>query len=217
MQICPRCNNMANDGERFCKNCGFAFPEKKKESSPKIVGGVVAGIIIAVLILGAAKYVYDMYARDSYKAKVEACAYTMIEGASDAETACNKIVAVWNNSIWGVEDDETDKYTIDSYGYFYDDFNDALDNLFSDEAFVADLKDINLNLQDVNTRMKELQNPPKGCEQLHTAFMDFYDEYFILVNCAMDPSGSLNSYSEKFSNADEKSAQNFEKLSVYFN
>ncbi len=217
MSVCPKCNTLVNDDDHFCPNCGCnIYEENEKSRSSKHVRGTVIAIIIAAIILGAAKYAYDFGARENYKTKVETCAYTMLEGAKDAEDACNKIVAVWNNSIWGIEDSETDKYTIDKYGYFYDDFDDALDNLFSDDAFIEDLQDINENLQDVNARMKELQNPPKNCEQLHGVFMDFYDEYFVLVNCALNPSGSLNSYSDKFSEADEKSAQYYDKLIVYF-
>ncbi len=217
MRVCPKCNTLINDDDLFCPNCGCNLHEvHEKAQSSKHVRGTVIAIIIAAIIIVAARYAYELWARENYKTKVETCAYTMLEGAKGAENACNKIVAVWNNSVWGIEDVATDKYTIDKYGYFYDDFNDALDNLFSDDAFLDDLEDLNDNLQDVNARMKELQNPPKSCEQLHGVFMDFYDEYFILVNCALNPSGNLASYSDKFDEADENSARYYEKLMVYF-
>lgn len=218
MRVCPKCNNTVNDEDLFCGNCGYDFSSEKveKEKTSKHIKGTVIAIIIAAIIIASAKYIYDAFARENYKGKVENCAYTMLEGARDAENACNTIVAVWNNSIWRYEEKTTDKYTIDEDGYFYEDFNDALDKLFSDEDFIDDLRDIAENLQEVNSRMKELQSPPKGCEQLHDAFMDFYDEYYILVNCAINPSGSFDSYSEKYSDSDDKSLEYYEKLMVYF-
>lgn len=216
MKICPNCNLQVNDDDTFCTNCGYKFPVKK-DNSAKQIKGIIIAIITAAIILGVGKYVYDYVARANYEYKVQECAYTMIEGAADAEDACNTIVAVWNNSIWNTEDNKTNKYTIDpSTGEFYEDFNDSLDNLFNDFSFLGDLREINDNLEDVNDMMKELQNPPKGCEQLHDAFMDFYDEYYELVNCALDPSGNLTSYSEDFNEADENTAKYFDKLQVYF-
>lgn len=216
MQVCPRCNNFINDGDKYCKTCGYRLPEEEKEHSSIQIKGIVIAIIIAAIIIAAAKYAYDLYAENKYKSKVEICAYTMLEGAADAEDACNKMIAVWNNSIWGIDDPETDEFTKDRYGNFYDDFNDALYKLIQDPEYADKLRNINDNLHDVNSRMIELQNPPKRCQQLHDVFMDFYDEYYILVNCAIDPSGNLNSFSDKFSAADEKSAQLLKKLEVYF-
>ena len=213
MKICPNCNSEVNDTDMFCSNCGYSFSAKKNSSLVKII---IFAIVLAVVILVGGKIVYDRFARTEYRMRLEECSYTMIEGASEAETACNKIVAVWNNAIWSTQDIETDKYTTDEGGIFYEDFNDALNNLFSDDDFLDDLQDINDNLEDVNGMMRELQNPPKGCEQLHDAFMDFYDEYYELMNCALDPTGSLETYSDDFVEADEKCVKYFEKLKVYF-
>lgn len=214
MQICPKCNVEANDSDLFCANCGYSFSGEKNNSS-KLVKIIIIAILLAVVILAAGKYIYDSLAREEYKNQVESCAYTMYEGAANAEDACNLIVAVWNNAIWNKQDITTDKYTTDEGGFFYEDFNDALDNLFADESFLDDLRKINDNLEEVNGMMRELQNPPKGCEQIHDAFMNCYDEYYELVNCALDPSGSLETYSDEFKEADELSAKYFDKLNIY--
>ncbi|SHJ67703.1 zinc ribbon domain-containing protein [Pseudobutyrivibrio xylanivorans] len=215
MQICPKCNVEVNETDQFCPNCGYNFSGYENNSS-KQVKIIIIAIILAVVILAVGKYVYDYFARVNYKVRMEDCAYTMIEGAANAETACNIIVSVWSNSIWKTQDIETDKYTTDEGGFFYEDFNDALDSLFEDEDFLNDLREINDNLEEVNDEMRELQNPPKGCSQMHDAFMDFYDAYYELVNCALDPTGNLESYSNDFSDADEDSAKYFDKLKVYF-
>lgn len=216
MKNCPSCNAPVNEDDVFCTYCGYKFPTNHEKSSKQIIIIIIA-ILIASICIGVGKYIYDYIACENYKYNVEDCAYTMIQGAADAEDACNTIVSVWNNSIWQVEDNKTDKYTIDpSTGEFYSDFNDSLNNLFSDDDFVDDLNDINDNYEDVNDRIKELQNPPKGCEQLHDAFMDFYDEYYELMDCALDPQGSLSTYSDDFNDADKKAAKYYEKLQVYF-
>lgn len=215
MQICPNCKSEVNDSDMFCASCGYNLSAKKNNSS-KLVKIIIVAIILAVVILAVGKVVYDKFARADYINRIEECSYTMIDGASVAEDACNKIVAVWNNAIWNNQDIETDKYTMDEGGFFYEDFNDALDNLFEDDDFLNDLKDINDNLEEVNEMMRELQDPPNGCKQIHDAFMDFYDEYYELVNYALDPTGSLETYSDDFSETDEKCAKYFDKLQVYF-
>nr|WP_297770687.1 hypothetical protein [uncultured Butyrivibrio sp.] len=181
----------------------------------KQIRNIIIGVVIAAIIIAVGKYAYDYVSGLRYKEKVELCAYHMYDGAADAEDTCNTICSVWYNSIWQEEDSETDKYTKDSNGFFYDDFNDALDKLYEDETFLETLRGINSNLEKTNEYMRDLQNPPKGCEQLHKAFMDFYNEYYTLVNLALDPSGNYNSYSSDFSDADKKSADNYDKLMVF--
>ena len=44
-------------------------------------------------------------------------------------------------------------------GYFYDDFNDALGELFSDSSFISLLADIEDNQELVSSLMKDLKNP----------------------------------------------------------
>ena len=214
MQICPRCNCQSTDEALFCVNCGYPLQERKTKSSR--AKGIIIGIIVTVIFLVILKLAYDYYDRRSYMIRMEDCSYKMLEGAAKAEDACNKIVAVWNNCIWTKEDSETDRYTKDENGYFYSDFNDALKNLANDEDFDKLRNDIRDNLEEVQYDMKDLQKPPKGCEQMYDLFMNFYDEYYDLVYCAIDPRGTITTYSDDAREADSKAVRYYDKLKLFF-
>ena len=64
----------------------------------------------------------------------------MLDDAALAEANGNLIIQVWNNAIWSKQDGDTDKYTMTD-GKFVSDFNDALNNLFSDESFTLIWRD----------------------------------------------------------------------------
>ncbi len=213
MHFCPECHAELETNEMICWNCGYKI---RKQKSSKLVWVIVIAVIVAGVILFVGKNFYDNVARTNYKMQIQDCAYNMIDGAADSETACNKILTVWHNSLFAIEDAETDKYTINQNGEFYDDFNDALGNLFNDVSFINQINSINHNVEQTNQTVKELQNPPKGCEQIHDAFMDFYDEYYELTNLATNPKGNYETFSNKFSEADSNSSKLFDKLTVYF-
>lgn len=65
--------------------------------------------------------------------------YTMLTGASEAESAGNLIKQVWCNAIYEEKDDDTDNYTRPE-GSFVSDFNEALGNLFADSSFSSKIK-----------------------------------------------------------------------------
>lgn len=76
-------------------------------------------------------------------------------------------------------------------GYFVSDFNDALGNLYSDESFSRKISSIKDNQDTVGGLMKELKNPPDEYKEAYDALSVFYEAYILLTNCAIDPSGSL--------------------------
>ena len=57
--------------------------------------------------------------------------------------------------------------------------------------------------EDVDDLKTELKNPPKGCVDVYEAAKDLYDEYSDFVDLATDPTGSLTTYTQKFSNLDD--------------
>lgn len=214
MAICPKCDFYVDDNAKFCANCGS--PIQQDDSPEKQIKKIIGSIILIVVLIVGIKILWDYCARVIYKQRAEECAYLMIDGAADAEDACNMICAVWSNTIFEIEDSKTDKYTLNASGYFNDDFNDALGNLFDDPSFQDDLADIQNNLDEVNDKMKHLQHAPKGCEKMHDLLTDYYDEYYELMNCALNPSGNLFSYMDEFYEADEKAVKYFDKLTLLF-
>lgn len=151
-----------------------------------------------------ADYLYDL----------ETATYTMLSGAADAEEAGNLILSVWYNAIYEVKDEETDMYTRPN-GYFYEDFNDALSELFSDGDFESMISDIRDNQDDVIGMMKGLKNPPAECEEAYDALKAYYDEYLKFTNIVIRCNGSYNSFSENFSNADNSTLDAFYAMKLY--
>lgn len=142
---------------------------------------------------------------------------TMIIGCGQAETVLNKVLAVWHNSIFKIDDEETDAYTKDSdhSGDFYEDFNDALSCLYLHADFSASIDEIRENQSQVISLMQSLRNPPKGYEEAYKSAVEFYDTYCELTNLAITHSGSYNSVSEDFSNLDNTCLQQYYKMQLY--
>ena len=141
-------------------------------------------------------------------------AYSMLSGASDAETCGNLIKQVWYNAIYEKSDSKTDKYTKPT-GYYVFDFNDALQNLFSDSSFSGQIADINDNKDTVNSLMKKLKNPPEEYKDAYESLSKLYDAYISLTNLATDPTGSLQTYSQNFNDADNETLNCYNALKMY--
>ncbi len=100
------------------------------------------------------------------------------------------------NSIYEEFDFETDAYTMPD-GYFVDDFNTALMNLFADSSTQSKITRIENNQTSVKEIIKELQNPPADLEKQYDMATSLYDAYKGLTDLAVNPTGSLQTFSEK--------------------
>ena len=130
---------------------------------------------------------------------------------SARSTGCKQ---VWYNAIYEKRDDKTDKYTRPK-GYFVSDFNDALGNLYADSSFSSKISSIEDNQDTVNALMKKLKNPPDEYKDAYDAVSDLYDAYISLTNCATDPSGSLQTYSSTFNDADTNTLNAYKAMELY--
>lgn len=138
----------------------------------------------------------------------------MLDDAALAESNGNLIIQVWNNAIWNKQDVATDKYTMVD-GKFVSDFNDALSNLFNDESFSTDRARLSANQQRIKTDMKEMVNPPEGYEEAYKALKDLYDSYLSFSNIVLNCNGSLNSFSDDFSEADKDILKKYNAAELY--
>lgn len=141
----------------------------------------------------------------------------MLSGAADAETAGNLIKKVWYNSIYEKTDSSTDKFTRKNQGSgaFYDDFNDALGNLFRDASFQIKIKSVEENQEKVSSLMKDMKNPPEEHEEAYRTLQDYYDAYLEFTNLVVNPSGSLQTFSENFNSTDQNVSNYLSKMQLY--
>ena len=195
-----------------------------KKSKKIIVIATIAVIVAAIIAaIGVQTHKKNVAAKaaaeaqkqsEEYGTNLNMAAYSMLSGASDAETCGNLIKQVWYNAIYEKSDSKTDKYTKPK-GYYVSDFNDALQNLFSDSSFSGQIADINDNKDTVNSLMKKLKNPPEEYKDAYESLSKLYDAYISLTNLAIDPTGSLQTYSQNFNDADNETLNCYNALKMY--
>lgn len=235
-KYCPDCGAELEEGMDTCPKCGCPIeniietektPQQVEVSGVKITKKSKKIIMIAIIaVIGAAmiaaigvqthkKNVAAKAAAEAQKQNEEygtnlnLAAYSMLSGASDAETCGKLIKKVWYNSI-----KKSDSKT-DTDGYFVSDFNDALQNLFSESSFSGQIADINSNKDTVNSLMKKLKNPPEEYKDAYEALAKLYDAYISLTNLATDLTGSLQTFSQNFNDADNETLNSYNTLKMY--
>lgn len=212
--VCEDCQQEYNMKMVTCPYCGCPNPSAKqrKKKHKAIITSVIVLALIAVIIfsIGVSQQVKEV----EYYKNMETASYSMLDGAVKAETAGNLIKSVWYNAIYEKRDNETNQYTMKN-GKFVDDFNDALGNLFEDEEFRKAVSEIRDNQNEVAELMKTLKNTPKKYEESYSVLKEYYDNYIKLTNLAINPAGSLKSFSEDFNTYDTETVNSYQKMKLY--
>ena len=228
---CAECGSTITDEMDICPNCGCPIEKTKSEEPQKvevtnvklavdkkktraIISVIVLALVVIIAIAGF-KFASIKNEKKVYAENYEKIVNLMLSGASDAESACGLIHDVWTNTIYEEEDSETDKYTKDSNGNFYDDFNTSLTMLMISDSFTSDINDIKENQEQVQKLMKDMKNPPDEYKDAYDTLKDFYDAYTKLVGLATDPSGNLSSYTSNFNDADNETLNAYKATLLY--
>ena len=236
---CEECGEKLKSKDKVCPKCGCPVSKEKGQkpqqveltkvnikpsvSKKKLI--IIIAIIVGLIATGiGTKVILDkreenrlLMESNTYESNLRMIVLDMLMGAADAEECGNLIKKVWYNSIYETIDSETDNYTRKNYGTgaFYDDFNDALGNLFSDEDFNNKIEKIKENQSSVAKQMKEMKNPPAEWEDAYQDLRDYYDNYLTFTNLVINPSGSLTTFSTNFNNADSEALNGYNKLNTY--
>lgn len=237
-RFCEDCGTELSVECTSCPVCGCPVPAKDEVPQkvevtsvtlPKMKRNVRKYIVIIVLLIFAAiaglfvnnKIQAQKAAeeaaklREEYAEKLDSVSYTMLMGAIEAENAGNLIKSVWYDAIHKEYNTETIKYTRPDSSYPYVDFNTALSNLFKDSTFIDKIDSIESNQDSVSQFMKDLKNPPEEYRDAYEALRKYYDAYTALVNLVTSPSGSLQSFTQDFLDADTALANSFETMQMY--
>ena len=216
---CEECGDVYEVSLSSCPTCGCPTPAQniepqkpKKKHMAIIITAIVLAVLLIIGLLGLG--VSKKVKAEKYYNNMVTAAYTILDGAADAENAGNLIKSVWYNAIYEVKDSATDKYTMRN-GKFVDDFNDALSNLFSDGEFTDSITKITDNQSQVAVLMKELRNPPKEYEEAYSVLKAYYDNYLKMTQLVVNPKGSLQSFAEDFNKADTDTANSYEEMKLY--
>ena len=219
--ICPDCGAEIPEGVDACPNCGCpveddtsnnyeelplngeetanCFPKTKQKTTKGIIIAMIALAAILIGTIFGLKVHHDKQ-KQAYEKNMSLISQTMITGAGEAESAGNLLLAVWHNAIYENRNAETDQYTLTD-GSFVSDFNTALSNLFTDSSYANRINEIRKNQNRVMGYMKDLKNPPRGCEDAYSALKECYDSYMTLTDLVSNPTGSLQTVSSDFNDA----------------
>ena len=232
---CEECGVVLAETDEICPNCGCPI-EKQNESNEvkpqqvevasikmaKKTKRIIIAVVIALIICIAGGVGYKIYSDvkaeqdyqenyNTYIDNLEKAQVLMLTGGSDAETLCNLTLRVWYNTIYEERDDTTDKYTRPN-GWWVDDFNEALANLYSASSTKETISDIESNQASVKELIKKLQNPPEGLDKCYDTVSDLYDAYKTLTDLAINPSGNYSGFSGNKSDAVSDFMSAYEKL-----
>ena len=211
LTTCPKCEETISEKATVCPRCNSAVKQKQKKHKGTIISIIVfALIVVSVLEIGISQKAKEL----KYYSNMETVSFTMLDGAAKAEDAGNLIKSVWYNAIFEERNSETDKYTMKN-GKFVDDFNDALSELFADENFSNSISEIVTNQSDVANLMKQLKEPPKKYEEAYSVLKVYYDNYLKMTKIVINPTGSLNTFSEDFNTYDNNTVDSYEKMKQY--
>lgn len=238
--ICEECGSEVSGSMRACPNCGCPITEKAPQEKPVqrvelaavslpgikrgtrkriLVGGMVFVLLIAAVAVGLysqrqKELKEAARLREEYSETMKLASLSMLMGASDAEEAGNLIRLVWYNSIYEERDAKTDKYTRPN-GYFYNDFNDAIKELFNDSEFQSTVSSIEENQNTVADLMRSLKTPPDEYKDAYDAIKVYYDSYLVLTNLAINPKGNLQSFTSDFNDADNSVLNAYNAAKLY--
>ena len=217
---CKHCGKEITDDAKFCNECGapvlmessneITITPKKKTIKPLYIALILL-VVIAVII--AAVIGRKNQAREEYIDTLTQFRSTSLTGAAMAESVCVLTHDVWYDSIHKNYRTQTAPYTR-SNGTYNDDFNDSLRALYSSDEIIEKIASININKVSVDDLYKQLQNPTVEFEKCFDVAEELYDSYIALVNLALSPTGSFNSYTEDYKTADDGYLDAYNKLDI---
>ena len=210
---CSNCGCFVEEGPSFCPECGtrleYSTSKRAKKRSP--VGWIIALVIIIALGV-AGKWQYDVY---NYGINLHNAAYYIMTSSEKLEDSGIQFLTVWNNSLFEIQDDDTDKFTRDETGAFYSDFNDALDLLVADKDYQRTIRQAEEARSEASELMGKLTNPPRRYEEAYRNIKTLYSDYMAFYNIVVNPSGNYSSYSDKFEQARDKLLEVYYSVSMY--
>lgn len=205
---CSECGKEISDKAKKCPGCGCKIVSEKK-SKTKVL---IITLITILLLSGIATYfIINKVRENKYMKKYKEIVDIMADTGAKAEDSINTIRQVWSNTIFEENDEKTDKYT-KTNGVFNDDFNDSLDNLFTDPDFYSKTLEIRTGVMDVDELFEKMDNPPRKYKKAYEDLEEFYDIFYEFCNLAVSPEGNLTSYSERTRELDSDTAKAFKKV-----
>ena len=216
---CPECQKEISDKVKACPNCGYPFSESntqkvvitdvKLKSSKVIPKIVIAGISIIVIF-----FITNGIRKNNYQTNLGIITKQMLDGGIIAEELTGLTHDVWYNTIYKKQNSKTDKFTGASYG-FNSDFNLSLSSLSLDSDVRSKKRELENMRNKVEILMKKLQNPPKSLQNSYNDLDKLYRSFISYVELAINPSGSLTSFTSNVNKSSSDFIESYSKLKLY--
>ena len=173
---CPECGKEMTDTLNNCPHCGFEITtSQQKKNKSKIIVPVICVLLAAVICFVA--YSLKSKNESEWNGNCSTVALMMMTSCCELEEVSNTISEVWYNSIFQINDKDTNKYTM-SKGVFYSDFNDAIEELFDDKKFSEKYSKIAEDKLEIDNYMYELKDCPNSCADKYELLSQLYDAYY---------------------------------------
>lgn len=187
----------------------------KAPKKTKIKIFIIAGVALICVIAGTL-FAFGQYQKNQetstynkYVSTLEEVSSQMLGGAVVSENLGNTTLDVWKSAIW---DHDVNKWDADIQPYYSEDFNESLRMLYAASSTQQQVKLLKDGKSEVDASIKSMQNPPKGCEKAYSALLDLYDAYSTMVNMAAAPTGSYQSFSSSFTQADKEFSTKYDRM-----
>jgi len=220
---CPECKREASDKVSNCPHCGYPFRKSKNYIktiiiliiSLIIIGGVSIGIYIyRNESIKKNKIVKELELKNNYLNNLSIVIEKMNSGIIISQEITAITHDVWYNAIFKKHSWRTDDYTTSSYG-FNSDFNISLGNLSRDQNIIAKKSNIKNIQLEVDELMKLLINPPQDLENIYIDLDKIYRVFSSYTEIALNPSGSLSTFTSKINDYDAEYIQCYNKMKIY--
>ena len=199
--------------------------KKLNVKDPKIlICGVLAIVAVVFLCVIISKNQKIKNWEKAYSYAVS----SMKSNMTDAELVADLTHDVWANTINHKASVLTNKYTLKeryrstyssstslSSSYFNEDFNESLQVLFADSTYQFLCSNVKTGRDSVGKTMQLLSKVPAGKENAYSAVSKLHDQYLSMVNCAINPSGSLITYTSAINSASAGFKSAYEKAKIY--
>lgn len=225
MKYCSKCGKEFPEDAKFCPYCGDIVKNKKENTSNEDIPAekdkrkkrIIAVIVAAVLVISGVILYVNVMRVNTYN-NFANLYNTMSEGVVKAEKADMLLIDVWRNSIWKTSNKKTDKFTKTNggNGYFYSDFNDALDKLYDSKKFTKEILEICKFQEDAKELMRKLSKHSNSFNDEYSDFKKCYKLFMKFTDMPINCNGSLNSFTEKQNKLDEKLVDSLKELDLYF-
>jgi len=224
---CPECQKEISDKVKACPHCGYPFSNESSEETTQkvevtnininsqkiktiIIGTIIIGIIIVICIL-----IFNNVRKNNYVSNLGIITKKMLDGGVIAEELTGLTHNVWYNTIYEKRSAKTDKYTMVSPSSFWRDFNSALNSMALDSDIKAKKRELEKIREDVDNLMKLLNNPPKNLQNSYNDLDKLFRSFTSFVELAINPSGSLTSFTSKVNDTSSQFMESYNKLRIY--